>query len=570
MYERRRLTPLGILFLSFFISLFAIGEALALFNKALPEDEIGGSIRAQINGKAFYFPTMKSDVSVAIEGDLATITIEQTFLNPADLPLNASYLFPLNKDAAVHFMQMEVGDERITAVIKKKAEARTTFEQAKRSGKSAALLNQHRPNMFTQELANLMPGEPIKIILKYSMAVPRIDGAYELVVPLVVGPRFTPKKRPVPQVVREEQAELPAAKNSGQWSFAKSPAYPEVSGLTIPDQVAKDRVSIRIDLKSAFPIKQINSATHLLLVEGVGQDKTITLAKGRTIDNRDFVLRYELSGRSIEAGVLAHHDERGHFFSLLVEPPKVPLIKDIRPREMVFVLDTSGSMSGQPMEASKVFMRHAIQSLRSNDYFRIIRFSSDTGEFSARPVRATLLNQLAGIKYVNSLMAGGGTQIPAAIDRAFAVKQQPGTLRLVTFLSDGYIGNEARVLQLITRNIGDARIYAFGVGTSVNRYFLAEMARVGRGFARFIDPSEDVNEVAVGLAARLEAPLLTDIEVDWGNLNVTGVTPGMIPDLFKGGSIRVMARSKDPLKPGSTHTRDHKRAPAMAAKPACR
>ena len=342
---------------------------------------------------------------------------------------------------------------------------------------------------------------------------------------------------------------------SGEWSFGKAPKYPKVSGLHIPDTIAKDRVSIQIDLKAAvLPLKQVRSATHLLLIEGDERQKKLTLAAKRTIDNRDFVLRYELAGRSVAAGLLAHKDQRGDFFSLLIEPPKAPLEKDITPREMVFVLDTSGSMSGLPMDASKTFMRHAINSLRSRDYFRVIRFSSDTGEFSASPVRATMLNKLAGIKYVNSLMAGGGTYIPAAIERAFAAPKQLDTLRIVTFLSDGYIGNEARVLNLIAQKIGKARIYAFGVGTSVNRYLLSEMAHKGRGFARFIDPTEDVNEVAIELANRLEAPVLTDIEVDWGTLKATDITPNQIQDLFKGDSLRLMAKSSQPLEEGSTHT----------------
>ena len=552
MYDRRKLTPVGTVILTFIISLFAIAEAIAFFPKERAADEIGGTIRAVIEGKAVYFPTLSSDISASIEGDLAQVTIVQTFVNPTQVPLNASYLFPLNKDAAVHFMQMDIGEERITAVIKKKAEARTTYEKAKRQGKAAALLNQHRPNMFTQEIANLMPGKPVKVTLKYAMSVPRIDGAYELVVPLVVGPRFTPENKPSPKLVREEQP-VPAIK-SGEWSFGKAPKYPQVSGLHIPDTIAKDRVSIHIDLKAAVPLTKVRSATHLLLIEGDDRQKKLTLAAKRTIDNRDFVLRYELAGRSVAAGLLAHKDQRGDFFSLLVEPPKTPLEKDITPREMVFVLDTSGSMSGLPMEASKIFMRHAINSLRSRDYFRVIRFSNNTGEFSSSPVQATMLNKLAGIKYVNGLMAGGGTYIPAAIERAFVTRQQPDTLRIVTFLSDGYIGNEARVLNLIAQKIGKARIYAFGVGTSVNRYLLSEMARKGRGFARFIDPTEDVNEVAVELAVRLEAPVLTDIEVDWGTLNATDITPSQIPDLFKGDSLRLMAKSARPLEAGSSHT----------------
>ncbi len=554
MYERRRLTPLCTLLLAFLISLLAMMDAYAFFNnKVRAEDEIGGSVRALIHGKSAYFPTLKSDISAQIEGDLATITVVQTFLNPSDKVLNATYLFPLNKDAAVSFMMMETGDERITAVIKKKAQARAIYDMAKSEGKAAALLSQHRPNMFTQELANLMPGQPVIITLKYSMAVPRIDGAYELVVPLVVGPRFVPQPKAVARPVSNGETQGPA-KKSGQWSFGKVPAYPMVGGLTIPDTIEKDRVSLHIDLKSAVTLKNIKSATHKLVVTGDDRQKSIDLASGRTIDNKDFVLRYELYGRSVEAGLLAHHDERGHFFSLLVEPPNAPLEKDITPREMVFVLDTSGSMMGMPMEASKTFMRHAIAGLRPRDYFRIIRFSDNTGEFAARPVQATTLNKIAGLKYVNSLMAGGGTQIPKAIEHAFLVPAEPGTLRIVTFLTDGYIGNEARVLQLINEKIGDARIYAFGVGSSVNRYLLAEMGRVGRGFARFIDPTENVNKVAIELAKRLEAPLLTDIKVNWGGLKTTQVTPEIIPDLFKGDSLRIMARAMDGLKAGSTHS----------------
>ncbi len=552
MYERRRLTPAGTLILALVVMLFAIGDVFAFGVPDRRADEIGGTIKAQINGRSFFFPSLKTDISASIQGDLATVTLVQTFANPTSLPLNATYLFPLNKDAAVHFMQMEVGDERVTAVIKKKTEARATYEKAKRAGKAAALLNQHRPNMFTQELANLMPGKPVKIVLKYSMAVPRIDGAYELVVPLVVGPRYTPPKAPIVELVKDAESSAPA--RSGEWSFSPAPKYPSVSGLNIPDEIAKDRVSIHVSMSAAFPIKKVKSATHALVLSGNDRQKTATLASGRTVDNRDFILRYELSGRTVEAGLLAHKDKRGDFFSLLVEPPKAPMEKDIIPREMVFVLDTSGSMTGQPMEASKTFMRHAINSLRPTDYFRIIRFSSDTGEFSRHPVKASLLNKVAGIKYVNSLRAGGGTLVPAAMERAFGVRQQPDTLRIVTFLSDGYIGNEAQVLRLIGNNVGKARIYAFGVGTSVNRYLLSEMARKGHGFARFIDPSENVNDVAIELANHLDAPLLTDIEVDWGTLNATAVTPRQIPDLFKGDSLRLMAKSSGPLEPGSTHT----------------
>lgn len=517
------------------------------------EDRIGGTMRAVIDGRAIHFPSLKSDISADINGDLATVTIVQTFINPSRVPLNASYLFPLNKDSAVYFMQIEVGDERIVSVIKKTPEARASFEQAKREGKAAALLTQHRPNMFIQELANLMPGQSVKVTLKYSQVVPRIDGSYELVVPLVVGPRYMPEERSV-ETVSVTSRGAQSEQRSGEWQFSKAPAYPNVGGLDIPDTIDKERVAIEIALQAGFPIKDIESRTHALTVEGEDLTRTVHLASGRTTDNRDFVLRYKLAGRELEAGLIVHRDERGDFVSLLIEPPETPVDDDITPREMVFVLDTSGSMTGLPIEASKTFMRQALQSLRSTDTFRIIHFANNASEFTSEPVPATAFNKTAGTRYVDGLRAGGGTEVMSGIEQAFAVKPQAGTLRIVTFLTDGYIGNEAQTLRLISTHQNDARIYAFGVGTSVNRYLLAEMARMGRGYARFIDPTEDGHAAAADLAKRLESPLLTDISVDWGTLNAEHITPVIAPDLFKGDSLRFLAKASKPLEPGSTHT----------------
>jgi len=288
----------------------------------------------------------------------------------------------------------------------------------------------------------------------------------------------------------------------------------------------------------------VTSPTHTLDVTENEASKSISLKEGRTIDNKDFVLRYELTGNKTQAGFLTHRDDNSGYFSLMIEPPSVPEAKDIMPRELVFVLDTSGSMNGEPITASKTFMRHALQAMRPTDYFRVIRFSNNASEFTTGPVPATPANKAAGLAYVRSLTAGGGTEIPNAIQQAFAVRPASGTMRIVVFLTDGYIGNEADVLRLISANIGQARIYAFGVGTSVNRFLLAEMARKGRGFARYIDPTETSNDAAIDLANRLKSPLLTDIEIDWGDLDAKDVTPASIPDLFAGDSIRIQGRFK--------------------------
>lgn len=501
-------------------------------------DPLGGTVTATVGDRTFHLPLMKTDVTADIQGDLATVTMVQTFSNPTTTPLNATYLFPLNRNAAVHAMQMQVGDEIVTAEIRKKQEAKQVFEKAKRDGKAAALLTQHRPNMFTQNIANLMPGAPVTITLKYTHAVPRIDGEYELVLPLVVGPRYQP--RPSNQVAaKDENVPDPAA---GTWAVEQTPAYPDVAGLTIPDTIEHDRVSIRIALAAGVDIAGMHSPTHRIETAGNARNAEIGLQRGRVLDNKDFVFRYRLAGRTIGAGILTHKDQRGGFFSLLIEPPKIPANDMITPREMVFVLDTSGSMSGQPMAASKTFMREALKTLRPKDFFRIVRFGSDATEFSSRPVLANPKNLKAGQAYIDGLSTGGGTEIPNALRRAFGAEQAGDTLRIVVFLSDGYVGNEAEVLKLIAGIIGRARIYAFGVGQAVNHYLLAEMARQGRGFSRTIGWGEDADAAARALARRLDAPVLTDISVDWAGLGATSVGPDPIPDLFAGQSLRLQGR----------------------------
>ena len=534
---------------------FILCFVFAIDAHAFTENDLGGSVQAKVGSQTFHFPALKTDIRTKIQGDLATVTVTQTFANPTSVPLNATYLFPLNKDAAIHAMTMEVGDEIVQAQIHRIEEAKKKFEKAKKQGKAASLLTQHRPNMFTQHIANLMPGLPIKVTLVYDQTVPRVDGNYELVIPLIVGPRYQPARSGKPPKVVDDGVtvgikKVKAETQFNQWEIETLPSYPDVYGLTIPDTISKDRVSININLEAGAAIPNIYSRTHKIAVAGDDNTKSITLADGRTLDNRDFVLRYQLAGKHTQPAFLSHNDSEDGYFSLLIEPPVSPKSKQITAREMVFVLDTSGSMSGQPIDASKVFMRHALNNLRSQDYFRIIRFSNNASEFTSGPVRATPNNINNGLDYVNSLSANGGTEIPNAIRQAFSVPKPDGTLRIVVFLTDGYIGNESEVLRIISGAIGEARIYAFGVGTSVNRFLLSEMGRKGRGFARFMDPTEDAEEVALELAGKLESPVLTDININWGDLKVSEVTPAVIPDLFAGDSIRLLGK----IEGSGTHT----------------
>lgn len=530
--------PLLILCLALCLTLLS-----PLARGALPEEEMGGHLLGEAGGQTIALPVLKTEITGRIDGDLATVTVRQIFANPSAVPMTARYLFPLNKDAAVHAMRMEIGEEVVTARIAKRAEARRAFKAAEAEGKTAALLEQHRPNMFTQEIANLMPGQPVVVTLTYSQAVPRRDGAYELRVPLVVGPRYMPagetRTAEAPPHIDDDR---PAVEASGTWRFDAPPAYPPVHGLTIPPVVDADRVSIDLSLAAGMAIQAVESPTHGLHVTGEETARQIGLSTGRTVDNRDFVLRYSLAAAAPQAGVLTHSDAEGGTVALLLEPPKVAQEGQITPREMVFVLDTSGSMSGAPMEATKTFMRHALSTLKPADSFRIIRFSNQASAFGAQALPATRQNLAAGTRYVDGLSASGGTEILSGLEAAYTAHKAPGVLRIVVFLSDGYVGNEMEILRLVSTETGQGRLYAFGVGTSVNRYLIEEMARTGRGLSRIVDPTAEGQEAAIAFASRLDAPVLTDLEIDWGDLPVQDVTPAFLPDLFAGDSIRVLGR----------------------------
>ncbi len=513
----------------------------------------GGRLVAHTpDGKRLALPSVKSDYDVDVRGDLATVTVKQRFNNPGEVPLNATYEFPLSKDAAVYEMIMRVGDEQVRAKIKKKEEARKTFEKAKRAGKAAALLEQHRPNMFTQDVANLMPGKPVDVTLRYVETVDKIDGRYQIVVPMVVGPRYNPADMSKNFLVKSDGPEKgigggePSGSDAAQQHTTQAPP---VSELDAPDTIDPERVSVHVRIDGGVPVHDIESASHAITATELDpRDWEVDLAKGRTIANKHFVLSYGLEGKDTDAGLLAYWDEhyREGYFSVLVEPPKKPAKEEIVPREMVFVLDCSGSMYGKPMDASKAYMRYALENLRPTDTFRIIRFSDSASEYTTEPQKATEANIEKATAYVESLSGMGGTAMTSGIKQALEVPVPKNTVRFVTFLTDGYIGNEYEIIRLIRKDIGHARLFALGVGSGVNRYLLDEMGHMGRGFTKYIDPTKNVDEQAHELAKRLQTPVLTDISVDWGKLAAKEITPERIPDLFAGQSVRIAGRYAKP------------------------
>jgi len=312
-------------------------------------------------------------------------------------------------------------------------------------------------------------------------------------------------------------------------------------------------VTIDIRINGGVPVSNVSSDSHQIVEKQIGEHTVhVNLSDQHVPANRDFRLYYQLADSDVAAGLLAHHDDRGGFFSILIEAPVLTDEESVTPREMVFVLDCSGSMRGEPLRASKMFMRKALRGLRPTDRFRIIRFSDAATEFSQTPLAATKPNISHGLRYIDSLQGSGGTEMSSGIIQALIQPGEEGVMRIVSFLTDGYIGDDAGIIELINTHLGESRLMAFGVGSAPNRYLLSEMGRVGRGFSRYLDPTDDYDSVTNDLVARLQSPVLTDINIDWKGLKPTDVYPRRIPDLFAGQSVRIQGRY---TKPGNHEIR---------------
>lgn len=503
--------------------------ALARPALAYTDSPAGGTLEAlDPEGRALALPMLRTDVDVQISGDLASVKVTQTFENPGSLPMNARYLFPLPADAAVWDMRFIIGDLVIQGEIQPRAQAEATFEAAKAEGQQAALLTQHRPNVFTQQLANLPPGQSVKVELQYAHAVPRLDGAYSFHFPMVVGPRYLPSG----------DGEPGAAPALNQWTMPAAHAP-----LAPPEHIDADRVGLRVRLDGGTPLRWVESPSHPITQQAQGPHRVeLGLAEGRVLDNADFVLRYSLAEAQLAAALTTQASEGAGTLSLLLEPPQQAGEQALTPRELVFVLDTSCSMSGQPMASSKRFMQRALQTLREGDTFRVIQFSDSAAAMSRDAVAYTPANLQRALDYVEGLEVGGGTEMAQGVRAALEPETPEGRVRLVVFLTDGYIGNEADILALIEAHRGAARLFALGIGDSVHRWLLEEMARAGRGVARVVTELEQADAEAERLAARLAAPYLTDVQIDWGEAPVTAASPAALPDLFLGQPVRVLAR----------------------------
>jgi len=507
----------------------AIGQGA---HSAPVDDVAGGELRAKLDGEEqeIPLPLKRTDVKARISLHVGSVRVVQSYHNPYDKKIEAVYVFPLPQNAAISDFIMQIGDRRIRGIIREREEAKRIYLAARRQGYVASLLTQERPNIFTQAVANIEPGKSIEIEIAYFHTLKYSDGEYEFVFPMVVGPRFNPPGSTdgVGAVSRDKVG------TSGQAT--------EVPYLR-PNEISAHMISMRIDVDAGPHMRDLRSPSHSIDVrKAKGGSSRVTLKEHDTIPNRDFVLRWRVTESEVYGAVATHRDEQGGYFTMMLQPPRRLSDLPRSKREMIFVVDCSGSMSGEPIAACKRAMRRCLKRLDEDDTFMIIRFSNETSQLGPRPLRATPSNVKSGLRYVDRLDADGGTMMKRGVVAALSMPQEADRYRVVSFMTDGFIGNEREILGAVHEHLGRARIFSFGVGSSVNRYLLERMASVGRGVAAYIGTGESSERAVDGLYRRLEQPALTDIEVDWGAMDVRDVHPEPLPDLFVGRPVILAGR----------------------------
>ncbi len=520
---RKEILPKSLLLLLVF-GMLAIPVVLALYPETLASAQSGETSGAltvvDAAGKAkAVCPLKHTEVKAEISGFISRVVVTQHFENTFKEKIEAVYTFPLPQNAAVDDMTMNIGERTVRGKILPREEAQAVYEAAKSSGKTASLLDQERPNIFTQSVANILPGEQIKISISYVETLSYVNGAYEFVFPMVVGPRYVPGES--------------SASAQGTGFASDTDRVPDGSRITTrPAMRAGHDISLDVTLDAGLIIDDLNSKTHQIHIQRPDQHSArLRLIEGKTIPNKDFIFRYDVASRDIQDALLTHRSDKGGFFTLMLQPPERITAEVVTPKELVFVLDTSGSMEGFPIEKAKETMKLALNSLYPSDTFNLITFAGDTHILFPKPVPATRANMNKAQAFLRKLEGSGGTEMMTAIKAALAPSKDQSHIRIVCFMTDGYVGNDMEIISEVQKH-PNARVFSFGIGESVNRFLLDKMAEAGRGEVEYVSLNDDGSAAALRFHERVRSPLLTDISIDWSGLPVADVYPQRIPDLF--------------------------------------
>lgn len=488
-------------------------------------------------GRYQPLPTLHTDVHMRISGVVASVSVKQRFHNPGTAWVEGVYVFPLPERAALHRLRMHIGERVIDGVVQEKKLAQKTYRKARRAGKRASLVEQERPNIFTASVANIGPGEEVIIELEYNESVRYVDGRFRLRFPTVVGPRFIPG-----------QAVTESVETSGRGWALDTDVVPDASRITPPvlppGRGRINPLALTVELAAGVPLARIASSYHRMRFEQGADGVHFGRLEEPEYADRDFELSWipELGHAPRAAAFL--ESRGGDTYALIVAmPPRETVVTpEIKARELILVIDTSGSMAGRSIAQAIPAAHYALKQLRSKDRFNIIQFNSMTGSLFDRPQPVTQHTLAAARHYLDRLQARGGTHMAPALRLALATGPEDAHVRQVVFMTDGAVGNERQLFDILRSQLGETRLFTVGIGSAPNSYFMRRAAEFGRGTHTYIGASEEVNEKMAVLFNKIRYPLLTDIRLDWNTGGAVETWPRTVPDLYAGEPVVVSAR----------------------------
>jgi Ca-activated chloride channel family protein len=471
-------------------------------------------------------PLKSTSAAVHISGVIADVQVTQTYRNEGKGPLEALYVFPASTRAAVYGMKMTIGKRVIEAKIGKREDARKEYETARQAGKTASLLEQQRPNVFQMNVANILPGDEIKVELKYTELLVPADRIYEFIYPAVVGPRYSnqPAETAPPP---ERWVENPYLHQG------EAPTY---------------RFDIAVNLAAGMPIKDVYCPSHKVSTNYDGPSLAkVKLDPSETRGgNRDYILRYRLDGDRVHSGLLLYEGEKENFFLLMMQPPRRVSQKEIPGREYIFIVDVSGSMHGFPLEISKKLLKGLIGNLRPADRFNVLLFSGGSSVMAQESLPATAENIQRALYLIDRQKGGGGTELLRALNQALKLPKPENYSRTVVIATDGYVMVEEEVFDLMRKNLGDANLFPFGIGTAVNRHIIEGMARVGMGEPFIITKQEEAPAQAERFRKMIQSPVLTRVKVNFQGFSPYDVEPLAVPDVLADRPVVVFGKWRGP------------------------
>lgn len=505
-----------------------------------PNEVESGSLLMQTEQAGQYVeaPRLATDVDITVSGPTARARLTQAFENPTNGWVEALYVFPLPEDSAVYSLKMIIGNRVVVADIKEKQAARAIYEQARSEGKKAALIEQQRPNVFTNAVANIGPHEKVVVQIEYQQAVRLADNRFSLRVPLVVAPRYNPQDK----AAIDQRAELKDGWGQPTTGTAQTTDNAAIhTSLTGPDSTRTNPVTLAIKLDAGFPVDDMKSLYHPVKIDRLnGEARQITL-QGDAIADRDFVLEWSAAASDTPTvGLFREQVGKDDYVLAYVTPPVLAAPKKTG-REIVFVIDNSGSMGGTSMAQAKASLDYALSRLEPNDHFNVIRFDDTLTKLFPDSVAATGENVAAARSFVGQLEASGGTEMLPPLHAALDDSHQSKGLRQIVFLTDGEVSNEQQLLDTIAARRGRSRIFMVGIGSAPNSYLMNRAAELGRGSFTHIGSTAEVDERMRALFDKLENPAVTDIRATFSEKNVS-LTPTLLPDLYRGEPLVIAAR----------------------------